>query len=233
MSMHFYSTSQKVLFDMEADLFSAIFVICICVDLESVCIFLLTTLCQRFLTARPTAFEFPCGFKYLIPLGCFESPPNSSSLSKSKCHEELWEDWEEEQRSLSCRKSKHLNCFTKNKEKKIYFFVQKSSEFRDLRLFTQLVTASSDLWRQCLFEDHLTGKKTKKGIISCPWKTDSTFFAVLSVQTGTEQIALLNGFLLKSEVSFKPLYSNQLWGRQCSAVQSVFLQSLHWENCFY
>lgn len=89
MSMHFYSTSQKVLFDMEADLFSAIFVICICVDLESVCILLLTTLCQRFLTARPTAFEFPCGFKYLIPLGCFESPPNSSSLSKSKCHEEL------------------------------------------------------------------------------------------------------------------------------------------------
>lgn len=118
MSMHFYSTSQKVLFDMEADLFSAIFVICICVDLESVCILLLTTLCQRFLTARPTAFEFPCGFKYLIPLGCFESPPNSTSLSKSKCHEELWEDWEEEQRSLSCRKSKHLNCFTKNKEKK-------------------------------------------------------------------------------------------------------------------
>lgn len=36
MSMHFYSTSQKVSFDMEADLFSAIFVIFICVGLESV-----------------------------------------------------------------------------------------------------------------------------------------------------------------------------------------------------
>lgn len=36
MSMHFYSTSQKVSFDMEADLFSAVFVIFICVGLESV-----------------------------------------------------------------------------------------------------------------------------------------------------------------------------------------------------
>jgi len=48
MSMHFYSTSQKVLFDTEADLFSAIFIMYTCVDLESVCLFLLSILLKCF-----------------------------------------------------------------------------------------------------------------------------------------------------------------------------------------
>lgn len=48
MSMHFYSTSQKVLFDMEVDLFSAIFIMYTCVGLESVCIFLLSIFFKGF-----------------------------------------------------------------------------------------------------------------------------------------------------------------------------------------
>lgn len=48
MSMHFHSTSQKVLFDIEVDLFSAMFIMYTCVDLESVCIFLLSILFKGF-----------------------------------------------------------------------------------------------------------------------------------------------------------------------------------------
>lgn len=43
-------------------------------------------------------------------------------------------------------------------------------------------------------------------------KTDSTFPPTLSVQTGTMQIAVLSALLVKSKVSFEPLYSNKLWG---------------------
>lgn len=45
--MHFYSTSQKILFDMEVDPFSAIFMYT-CVYLRSVCIFLLSILFKGF-----------------------------------------------------------------------------------------------------------------------------------------------------------------------------------------
>jgi len=97
-------------------------------------------------------------------------------------------------------------------------------KFCDLQLFTQLLTASSDLWCQCFLEDHLVGGE--KRIINGSGKTGSAFPRISSAQTDTIQTALLNGSLLKSEVSFKPLYSNQLWGRQCSAVPSLALQRL-------
>lgn len=53
-------------------------------------------------------------------------------------------------------------------------------------------------------------KANPKWIINWSGKTDSTFPPLLSVQTGTTQMAVLNGLLLESEVSFKPRYSNQL-----------------------
>lgn len=48
MSMHLYSTSQKVLFDVEVDLFSAVFIMYTCVDLKSIRIFLLSIFFKGF-----------------------------------------------------------------------------------------------------------------------------------------------------------------------------------------
>ena len=84
MSMHFYSTSQKVLFDMEVDLFQYyIYYVYMCRLGICLHIFVKERL-QRFLNAWPRAFEFQCGFRYLSLSGCFESSPNSSSLPKSE-----------------------------------------------------------------------------------------------------------------------------------------------------